>query len=78
MWYTEKEIELARRYSTGDCNETQLNYLVSTEKMDRSKVEELIEKMSYGEPMASMAKTVLIMIVFHFLFCIAYSVLQAM
>jgi len=75
--YTEKEIDLARRYMDGDCNEIQLNYLINTQNLDRSRIEELVSRMSYAEPMALAAKTVLAMMIVHFVLCLAYSLANA-
>lgn len=71
--HTEKELELAKRYLEGDCNEIQFNYIIATEKLDRNRVERLVEQINYNGPMASFAKMMLIYIMIHFAFCLIYS-----
>lgn len=73
--HTEKELELAIRYMDGDCNDTQFNYIITTERLDRSRVERLVEQIGYNGPMASIAKMILIYIMIHFVFCFVYSLL---
>lgn len=66
-------MELARRYMQGDCNEIQFNYIISTEKLDRSSVEELIEKFSYHDPVSTVAKLMIAYIMLHFASCLIYT-----
>lgn len=73
--HTEKELELAKRYMDGECNDIQFNYIITTEKLDKNRIELLIEQLSYNGPMASIAKMMLLYIMFHFVFCFVYSML---
>jgi hypothetical protein len=68
--YSEKEIRLAKRYLEGDCNEIQMNYIISTEKLDRSNVDRLISTLSIGDPMIAFAKVILVFMVMHFFVCL--------
>jgi hypothetical protein len=74
--HTEKELELARRYLDGDCNDVQFNYIMTTEKMDKDRMERLIEQISYNSPITSVAKMMLIYIMMHFVFCLLYSLVS--
>jgi hypothetical protein len=71
--HTEKELELAKRYLEGDCNDIQFNYIVSTEKLDRNRIERLMEQINYNGPMVAAAKMMLLYIMLHFVFCFVYS-----
>jgi len=73
MYHTEKELGIARRYQQGDCNDVQLNYLISTEKLDRDRMEKLIATMGNMDPFVAFAKVALIYIMVHFAACVAYS-----
>jgi len=74
MHYTEKEIELARRYMNGDCNDLQLNYIIATEHMDRDRMEELVDRLSYKEPMENAAKFALACMMVHLTACVVLSI----
>lgn len=74
--YSEKELSLAERYINGECNDIQYNYIVSTEGMDRNRLDELIKEMSYHSPLLVSAKILLLFIVFNFFFCLLYSVVS--
>jgi len=74
---TPREQEIARRYLYGECSELQLNYLVHTEKLDRSRIEGLIEHACYRTPLATAAKFLLTCVFAHFLVCLAYALIQS-
>lgn len=76
MSYTEKELELATRYMEGDCNETQFNYLLHAQGLDRERVEGLIDHLAYNLPLARAAKIMLMYIAFMSLFCMFCSMLN--
>lgn len=71
--HTEKEVELAKRYLDGDCNEIQLNYIIHTEGMDGKRVEKLIDYMAYHEPINTVVRLMIVYMISHFAFCLAYS-----
>ena len=71
--HTEKELELAKKYLDGDCNDIQFNYIITTEKLDRNRIERLMEQINYNGPMAAVAKMMLLYIMLHFIFCFVYS-----
>lgn len=73
MNHTEKEFELAKRYFFGECNDTQFNYIIHAEKLDRKNVERIIEQISYSRPMVAAAKLMLLYIFFNFLICTLFS-----
>lgn len=76
MTYTEKEFELANRYMEGNCNETQFNYLLHTQGLDRDRVESLVDELAYNLPLARAAKIMLMYIMFMSLFCLFCSILR--
>jgi hypothetical protein len=73
MHHTEKELSIARRYRHGECNDVQLNYLISTERLDRCRMEKLIATMENMDPFVAFAKVLLIYIMIHFAACVVYS-----
>jgi len=73
MKYTEKELNLAKRYANGDCNDVQLNYLISTNNLDQKKVELLINFCKHSAPFVTFCWVVLLFYVFHLSLCFAYS-----
>ena len=72
--YTEKELELAKRYMHGDCNDLQFNYIITTEHMDRDRLEELVDRLSYKEPMENAAKVLLAFMMVHLMACVVISI----
>jgi hypothetical protein len=74
MEYTEKEMELARAYNRGHYNDVQFNYLVVQNRLDKKRMEELLESLGYNEPMAVIAKFVILCMMLHFGVCFFYSV----
>lgn len=78
MSATEKEMDLAKRYVDGDCNEVQFNYLVHSQGLDRERVERLVDELSYNLPMARAAKLMLLYMAFNFLFCLFCSILMGL
>lgn len=74
---TPREQEIAERYLYGECSELQLNYLVHTEKLDRSRIEGLIEHTCYRTPLATAAKFLLACVMAHFFVCLAYAILRS-
>lgn len=50
MEYSDKELDLAKRYKNGECNEVQFNFLVVQNKFDKKRIEELAEKLEYQLP----------------------------
>lgn len=76
MDFSDREIEVARRCLEGDLNETQVNYIITTEKMDRERIDGLMDNLAYSVPMASAAKFIILYIIFNFVFCIFFSLLQ--
>jgi hypothetical protein len=74
--YTEKEVELARKYIRGECNETQFNYIMCMENIDKKKMEKIISELSYVEPMATAAKLMLAYMFLHFMACLIFSLMS--
>lgn len=74
METSEKELELARKYLGQEYTEVQFNYLLVQNGIDKKKMESLLEHLSYREPMAIVVKLMLIYIMIHFGFCLAYSI----
>lgn len=71
---SEKEMELARKYLGREYTEVQFNYLLVQNGIDKKKMESILEYMSYSEPMVVAAKLMLLYIMIHFGFCLAYSI----
>lgn len=78
MTYAEKELELARRYLDGDCNDTQFNYLLHTQGLDRERVEKIIDELAYNLPLARAAKIMLLYIAFMFAFSMFCSIFHVL
>jgi hypothetical protein len=74
--YTDDEKELARQYLSGRYTEVQFNYVVVQSGLNKHRMEELLEKISRNEPMAVAAKVVVGMMMFHFLACTIYAIMQ--
>lgn len=74
MQTSEKELELARKYLNREYTEVQFNYLLVQNGIDKKRMESLLEYLSYQEPMAIIVKMMLIYIMIHFGFCLAYSI----
>lgn len=74
MEISEKEMELARKYLGREYTEVQFNYLLVQNGIDKKRMESLLEHLSYQEPMVIAAKLMLIYIMIHFGFCLAYSI----
>lgn len=74
--YTDEEMELAREYLRGHYTEVQLNYLAHSCGSDRNRMESLLEKMSYQDPMIVASKVLIGMMMFHFLACAIYAMAQ--
>jgi hypothetical protein len=75
MQTSEKELEIARKYMSNEYTEVQFNYLLVQNKIDRIRMESIIENLSYQEPMAIVAKLMIAYIMTHFAFCVAYSLM---
>lgn len=62
------EIDLAKRYVCGDCNEIQLNYIILENKFDRNKIELLISYYRNVEPFYVACKLLLGFLIFNHVF----------
>jgi len=71
---SEKELELAKKYLGREYTEVQFNYLLVQNGIDKKRMESILEYISYNEPMAVAAKLMLMYIMLHFGFCLAYSI----
>ena len=71
---SEKELELARRYLKQEYTEVQFNYILVQNGIDKKRMESILERLSYQEPMAIVAKIMLFYILIHFGLCLAYSI----
>jgi len=69
MIYTEKEIELALRYSNGDINDVQLNYLAIQSKTTEKKIREIAEYIRFMSPFLLASILLLGFFFFHLVFC---------
>ena len=67
------ETELVRRYISGDFTDVQLNYLIIQNKLDKSRVQNLIEQAKKFEPFIVASKVIIGTMMFHFLMCFLYS-----
>jgi hypothetical protein len=76
MEYSEKELDLARRYNNGDYNEIQFNFLVVQNKLNRERMDSLIEKLGYEHPLKIATKFVIACMLIHFAACLFYSILH--
>lgn len=76
MTHAEKEMDLAKRYLDGDCNEIQFNYMLQAQGLDRERVERLVDELAYSLPLARAAKIMLLYIMFMSLFCLFCSILR--
>jgi hypothetical protein len=74
MHTSEKEIELARKYMNQEYTEVQFNYLLFQNKIEKERMESIIEHLSYQEPMVVAAKMMLIYMMVHFALCLAFSI----
>lgn len=74
MEISEKELELARKYLGREYTEVQFNYLLVQNEIDKKRMDSILEYLSYREPMAIVVKLMLIYIMIHFGFCLAYSI----
>lgn len=72
---TDKELEIARRYLSGEYTEVQMNYLAHQCGSDRERMDRIIEKISTEMPLATAAKFILGCMVLHFLACTVYSLI---
>jgi hypothetical protein len=71
---SEKELELAKKYLGREYTEVQFNYLLVQNGIDKKRMESILEYISYNEPMVVAAKLMLLYIMIHFGFCLAYSI----
>ena len=69
MIYTEKELELAMRYSNGDINDVQLNYLAIQSKTTEKKIREIAEYINFMSPFLVASILLLSFFFFHLVFC---------
>jgi len=73
MKYSEKELELAKKYVNGDYNEIQLNYIISTNNLNKKNVDLLISFCRTYAPFATFCWVVVLFYIFHLVFCFMYS-----
>ena len=72
--YTQSEIELAKKYISGDCTDVQFNYLVVQNKLNKKRMKRLVDIIRTTEPFYVFCKLLLLFMFFHFLLCFLYSV----
>lgn len=73
MYFSSKEIDLAKRYASGDLTDVQLNYLAFQIGTNKRRLKKLAKYLRNTEPFFVAAKILLLFIVFHLLFCFFYS-----
>lgn len=54
-----REREVADRYTKGECNDVQLNYLIQTEGLDPKLIDRIIDETTYRTPIATASKFLL-------------------
>ena len=74
MEYTDLELELVKKYMSGEYNDIQFNYWSVYYNLDKKKLYRIREYLVSVEPLARVSKFILILIMVHFLFCFFYSI----
>ena len=72
MQYTDKEIDLAKKYLIGEYTDVQFNYLMYQNNIDKNKMNNLINYLESISPIATMCKLLLALLFFHFISCFFY------
>jgi hypothetical protein len=73
MYFSSKELDLAKKYASGDLTEVQLNYLAFQIGTNKRKLKKLAKCLKNTEPFFVATKLLLGFIIFHLLFCFFYS-----
>jgi hypothetical protein len=74
MNHNQKEIDLAKRYISGDFTDVQFNYLIVQNKLNKRKMRKLVNYVKTTEPFYVFCKLMIGFLIFHFLSCFLYSV----
>lgn len=72
--YTQSEIDLAKRYISGDYTDVQFNYLIIQNKFNKKKMKRLANYIKTTEPFYVFSKLIIIFMILHYLFYFLYSV----
>jgi hypothetical protein len=72
--FTDLEIELAKKYISGDYTDVQFNYWIIQNNFNKKRMKRLVDMIKTTEPFYVFCKLLLIFMFFHFLFCFLYSV----
>jgi len=70
MEYTDKELDLAYKFSTGEYTETQFNYLIFHNNFDKEKMYNLVEYLQSVKPVFMVARLLLLFLFFYVLACL--------
>lgn len=73
--YSEKEIELAQKYASGEYTDNQFNYWICQNKFDKNKMLQLSEYLKNYTPMIVATKLLIGFMLFHFTACFLYSII---
>lgn len=71
-----EKIDLVKRYLSGDYNDIQLNYWIVQNNFDKKEIRRLIEYTKSTEPFVFLCKLIMIYILFNFIFCFFYSIIN--
>lgn len=74
MKYTDSEMNLVKRYVSGDYTDVQFNYLIVQNKFNKRKIRHLINYVKTTEPFYIACKLMIGFMLVHYLFCFVYSV----
>jgi len=74
MKFTEEEIDLAKKYLVGEYTDVQFNYLIFQNKIDKNKMNNLIDYLQSISPIIIASKLLLALLFFHFVACFFYSI----
>lgn len=73
--YSQKEIELAEKYLSGEYSDNQFNYWICLNNLDKNKMIKLVEYLRNFGPMILAAKLIIGFMIVHFVACLIYSII---
>lgn len=77
MNFTEKELDLAKKYINKELTDVQFNYICFQNHIDKKRIDEVVEYLSYQEPFAMVCKFLIFYMLLHFFLCFLYSFFNA-
>lgn len=67
MKYNDLEYDIIKKYYDGEYNDIQFNYWIHYYKLDKKRIEDLVECMYYVEPLSRIKKFLILLLLVYFL-----------